>query len=90
MSRYSRISKAVILISVIIDTDTDTNSRPYDRAVLEGFQYDIELGSRGWPCLFAQEADEDAVNALAYTSGMTSRLKGIEYTHHGCCLARGT
>ena len=36
--------------------------------------------------LEAQAPDELAVNALAYTSGTTSRPKGVEYTHRGCYM----
>lgn len=78
-------------IPILIDTDTDATegelSGPFDDAVLEGLNHDIENGSRGWAGLEAQAKDEEDVIALAYTSGTTARPKGVEYTHRGCYLA---
>src|SRR5271156_2865499 len=77
-------------VPLIIDTDTDATegelSGPFDQAVLEGLNYDHELGNHGWAGLEAQAPDELAVNALAYTSGTTARPKGVEYTHRGCYM----
>ena len=77
-------------IPFIVDTDTDAIEGqlcgPFDQAVLEGLQYDKELGNKGWEGLEAQAPDELAVNSLAYTSGTTARPKGVEYTHRGCYL----
>ncbi|KAL2430361.1 Acetate/butyrate-CoA ligase AAE7, peroxisomal [Exophiala dermatitidis] len=78
-------------VPLIVDTDTDAIEGqlcgPFDEAVLEGLQYDISQGARGWEGLEAQTADEFAVTALAYTSGTTARPKGVEYTHRGGYLA---
>lgn len=78
-------------IRIIIDTDTDATegelSGPFDDAVLEGLKYDTATGSRGWDGLQSQTPDEEALVALAYTSGTTARPKGVEYTHRGCYLA---
>ncbi|PLB42035.1 putative AMP-binding domain protein [Aspergillus candidus] len=75
---------------VIVDTDTDATegqlSGPFDEAVLEGLQHDVDTGSQGWVGLEAQAASEDDVMALAYTSGTTARPKGVEFTHRGCYL----
>jgi acyl-CoA synthetase (AMP-forming)/AMP-acid ligase II len=68
-------------VPILVDNDTDATegelSGPFDEAVLEGLNYDIETGSKGWADL----------EALAYTSGTTARPKGVEYTHRGCYLA---
>ncbi|KAL1965353.1 hypothetical protein VTN77DRAFT_5790 [Rasamsonia byssochlamydoides] len=78
-------------VPFIVDTDTDATegelSGPFDDAVLEGLKYDTETGGKGWEGLEALAPDEDAVIALAYTSGTTARPKGVEYTHRGCYLA---
>ncbi|KAI9806297.1 MAG: hypothetical protein M1825_006412 [Sarcosagium campestre] len=75
----------------IVDDDTDATEGqlcgPFDEAVSEGLQSDQRTGSKGWDGLEAQAADEDAVVALAYTSGTTARPKGVEYTHRGGYLA---
>ncbi|KAG5296880.1 AMP dependent synthetase and ligase [Histoplasma ohiense] len=78
-------------VPLIIDTDTDAVegelSGPFDQAVLEGLHFDTSSGNRGWQGLEAQTPYEDALIALAYTSGTTSRPKGVEYIHRGCYLA---
>jgi acyl-CoA synthetase (AMP-forming)/AMP-acid ligase II len=78
-------------VKIIVDTDTDATegelSGPFDDAVLEGLTYDRENGSQGWASLEAQAQDEESVISVAYTSGTTSRPKGVEYTHRGCYLA---
>lgn len=74
-------------VHVLVDTDTDQDTGPYDHAVLEGLKYDEEHGGLGWEGLENETPDEEAVNALSYTSGTTSRPKGVEYTHRGCYLA---
>lgn len=78
-------------VRVLVDTDTDATegalAGPFDDAVLEGLNYDRELGGKGWADLEAQAKDEESVFALAYTSGTTARPKGVEYTHRGAYLA---
>ncbi|GCB22090.1 SCF E3 ubiquitin ligase complex F-box protein grrA [Aspergillus awamori] len=78
-------------IPIIVDTDTDAAegqlSGPFDEAVLEGLKYDIATGDKGWEGLESQAGSEDDVIALAYTSGTTSRPKGVEYTNRGAYLA---
>ncbi|KAF2837781.1 AMP dependent synthetase and ligase [Patellaria atrata CBS 101060] len=78
-------------VPILIDTDTDAIegelSGPFDNAVLEGLQHDTRIGNKGWDGLEAQAKDEEALIALAYTSGTTARPKGVEYTHRGAYLA---
>ncbi|TVY48900.1 putative acyl-activating enzyme [Lachnellula occidentalis] len=78
-------------IPFIIDTDTDATegelSGPFDEAVLEGLNYDIELGSKGWEGLKAQADDENDAIAIPFTSGTTAKPKGVVYTHRGVYLA---
>jgi long-subunit acyl-CoA synthetase (AMP-forming) len=74
-----------------VDLDTDAIEGelcgPFDEAVQEGLQYDIQTGGHGWAGLEAQAANEEDVICLAYTSGTTARPKGVEYTHRGVYLA---
>lgn len=78
-------------VPIIVDTDTDATegelTGPFDNAVLEGLQYDATTGGHGWDALENQAADEEDIIAIAYTSGTTSKPKGVEYTHRGCYLA---
>ncbi|CAG9937666.1 unnamed protein product [Clonostachys rosea f. rosea IK726] len=78
-------------VPVIVDLDTDVkegpSSGPYDQAVLEGLQYDAENGSAGWEGLHSKKDDEDEMIAIPFTSGTTSRPKGVVYTHRGAYLA---
>lgn len=74
-------------VPFIVDTDTDSNSGPFDHAVLEGLEYDKSTGSHGWEGLETEVPDEENLIALSYTSGTTSRPKGVEYTHRGAYLA---
>jgi acyl-CoA synthetase (AMP-forming)/AMP-acid ligase II len=78
-------------VPILVDTDTDATegelSGPFDDAVLEGLKLDAQSGGAGWTKLESQAPDEDAVFALAYTSGTTARPKGVEYTFRGVYLA---
>ena len=59
---------------------------PFDEAVLEGLNYDIQNGSKGWAGL-PQVVNEDDMLAIPFTSGTTSKPKGVIYTHRGAYLA---
>lgn len=74
-------------VQIIVDTDTEEDSGPYCEAVLEGIKHDEEHGGLGWEGLENEAPDEEAMNALSYTSGTTSRPKGVEYTHRSSYLA---
>ena len=83
--------EAIPNVAIIVDSDTEATSGelagPFDQAILEGLEYDTELGSHGWSGLAVQAEDEESVMALAYTSGTTARPKGVEFTHRGVYLA---
>lgn len=78
-------------VRFIVDTDTDATegqlSGPFDDAVLEGLHYDNEQGNKAWTGLHSHVTDEDAMLAIPFTSGTTSRPKGVVYTHRGAYLA---
>ena len=78
-------------VQFIVDDDTDATEGElcgqFDKAVLEGLEYDSQTGNRGWHGLEAQAKNEQAVIALAYTSGTTAKPKGVEFTHRGSYLA---
>jgi acyl-CoA synthetase (AMP-forming)/AMP-acid ligase II len=62
-------------------------SGPFDDAVLEGLKHDVAQGSQGWAGLHAQARSEDDMLAIPFTSGTTSKPKGVVYTHRGSYLA---
>ena len=78
-------------VPLLVDNDTDvTNGQgcgPFNEAVLEGLDLDRRNGAKGWDDLEHTTKDENSLVALAYTSGTTSRPKGVEYTHRGCYMA---
>ncbi|KAK4461931.1 acetate/butyrate--CoA ligase AAE7, peroxisomal [Cladorrhinum samala] len=79
-------------VEIIIDLDTDATSGalsgPFDDAVLEGLQHDRATGNKGWSDLQSQTVpNEDDMLAIPFTSGTTSKPKGVIYTHRGAYLA---
>jgi long-subunit acyl-CoA synthetase (AMP-forming) len=77
-------------VPLLVDTDTDNVqgplAGPYDKAVVEGLEYDKSTGGQGWNGLEMHAPNEEAVIALAYTSGTTAKPKGVEYTHRGAYM----
>ncbi|KAF3770204.1 hypothetical protein M406DRAFT_59276 [Cryphonectria parasitica EP155] len=78
-------------VKIVVDTDTDATEGElcgaFDEIILEGLTYDRNAGSKGWADLEAQAEDEDDMLAIPFTSGTTSRPKGVVYTHRGAYLA---
>lgn len=78
-------------VPFLVDTDTGSTkgslAGPFDKAVLEGLDWDKEQGSHGWAGLHAQTEDENSYIAIPFTSGTTARPKGVVYTHRGAYLA---
>ncbi|KAK4216649.1 acetate/butyrate--CoA ligase AAE7, peroxisomal [Rhypophila decipiens] len=79
-------------IPIIVDVDTDATegalSGPFDDAVLEGLNHDRATGNHGWAGLQSQTSvNEEDMISIPFTSGTTSRPKGVVYTHRGAYLA---
>ncbi|KEY71873.1 hypothetical protein S7711_06014 [Stachybotrys chartarum IBT 7711] len=78
-------------VPLIVDTDTDvTQGRdcgPFNQAIIEGQHHDRDTGAKGWAGLNSHAANEDEMIAIPFTSGTTSRPKGVVYTHRGAYLA---
>ncbi|KAG6007816.1 hypothetical protein E4U21_005536 [Claviceps maximensis] len=78
-------------IPLIIDIDTHVTDGPscgpFNQAILEGLVYDEEQGSHAWAGLHHKAINEDDMLAIPFTSGTTSRPKGVVYTHRGAYLA---
>ncbi|POR37967.1 Putative acyl-activating enzyme 1, peroxisomal, partial [Tolypocladium paradoxum] len=78
-------------VPLIIDLDTDKvegpGCGPFNEAVLEGQAHDRSQGGRGWAGLQSKANNEDDMLAIPFTSGTTSRPKGVVYTHRGAYLA---
>ncbi|PQE03084.1 AMP-binding enzyme protein [Rutstroemia sp. NJR-2017a BVV2] len=74
-------------VRIIVDLDTDQDEGEFDRAVIEGLEFDRENGGKDWDGLQAQSEDEDDMIAIPFTSGTTANPKGVVYTHRGAYLA---
>ncbi|GAM35139.1 hypothetical protein TCE0_017r03225 [Talaromyces pinophilus] len=74
-------------VPLLVDSDTDGISGPFDMAISEGQAIDLQNGDMGWSGLETQVPQEDAMLTISYTSGTTSRPKGVVYTHRSIYLA---
>jgi long-subunit acyl-CoA synthetase (AMP-forming) len=70
-----------------VSTPEGPSCGPFNEAIVEGNAYDEEKGGKGWAGLESGARDEDDVLAIPFTSGTTSRPKGVVYTHRGVYLA---
>lgn len=55
--------------------------------MLEGLTYDRKADSKGWSGLHIQAEHEDEMLAIPFTSGTTSRPKGVVFTNRGAYMA---
>jgi acyl-CoA synthetase (AMP-forming)/AMP-acid ligase II len=77
---------AATKVPVIVSNDSGLAADPYEKFLVEGREYDLRNGGFGWEGLEFQ-ADELATFAISYTSGTTSRPKGVETSYRGTYLA---
>ncbi|GAA5919156.1 hypothetical protein JCM1841_002476 [Sporobolomyces salmonicolor] len=73
-------------VQVVVCSDTGGEEDEYERFLTEGQRYDRELGGKGWAGL-EFEKDENATFAISYTSGTTSRPKGVLTSYRSTYLA---
>ena len=55
--------------------------------MLEGLIHDRQMGGKGWLGLKSQCTNEDDMLGIPFTSGTTSKPKGVVFTHRGAYLA---
>ncbi|TNY21965.1 AMP-dependent synthetase and ligase [Rhodotorula diobovata] len=73
-------------VQVVRCADTGRDDDPYEQFLREGAAHDKALGGKEWAGLEFPR-DEETTMAITYTSGTTSRPKGVELTLRGCYLA---
>ncbi|GAA6058741.1 hypothetical protein JCM10212_003429 [Sporobolomyces blumeae] len=73
-------------VQVVVCRDTGASDDEYEQLLTEGREYDRKHGAKEWSGLEFQ-ADENATFAISYTSGTTSRPKGVETTYRSTYLA---
>ncbi|GAA6052555.1 hypothetical protein NBRC10513_003352 [Rhodotorula toruloides] len=71
---------------VVVCQDSYDASDPYEQFLEEGAAYDRKLGGKEWAGLEFVK-DEEALFAISYTSGTTSKPKGVMTTFRGTYLA---
>ncbi|GAA5909022.1 uncharacterized protein JCM6883_002582 [Sporobolomyces salmoneus] len=71
-------------VQVVVCADRDHDE--YEKFLEEGREYDRRNGGKEWSGLEFIE-DENATFAISYTSGTTSRPKGVETTYRSTYLA---
>lgn len=73
-------------VPVIVSQDSGRSDCAYEQFLEMGAAYDRKTGGLGWEGLEFQP-DETATFAISYTSGTTSRPKGVETSFRGTYLA---
>lgn len=73
-------------VPVVICQDTGSQGDPYEDFIEQGAAYDRQHGGKGWAGLPFND-DELNTMTLCYTSGTTSRPKGVESSYRGAYLA---
>ncbi|RKF56091.1 Acetate/butyrate--CoA ligase AAE7, peroxisomal [Erysiphe neolycopersici] len=78
-------------VHIIIDTDkrqdVEDSINPFENSISEGKLWDAQTGNHGWNNLNIYTLDDDTCIAVPFTSGTTSKPKGVIFTHRGAYLA---
>jgi acyl-CoA synthetase (AMP-forming)/AMP-acid ligase II len=77
-------------VSVIVDSDVGVGYNPkcqYEAAILQGKKIAADSSKNGWADLHCEDAEENDLLGLFFTSGTTGKPKAVEYTHRGVYLA---
>lgn len=85
-SQFKNLVEDVKGPSIVICNDSGRSDDAYERLLLQGDAYDRDHGRKGWSGLEFQK-DENETFAISYTSGTTSRPKGVETSYRGSYLA---
>lgn len=84
--QFIDLVRDITVTPIVVCDDSGLASDPYEQLLLEGAAYDRDHGRKGWSGLEFQK-DENATFAISYTSGTTSRPKGVETSYRGTYLA---